>query len=77
MVMPPDPAEKEAVIAYLKGLKAGERVVETGRSGLQGREGTVYLNEKGDICVLWDKRPGENGQMGSSVTWGARRVNEQ
>ena len=65
-----------ALVEYLKGLKPGERVVETGRSCLQGCEGTVYLGKQGEVCVLWDKKPGEGGQMGTSVTGGARRVTE-
>ena len=66
----------DEVRAYLKGLKAGERVQETGVSGLYGRQGDVYLNDKGDVCVLWDEGRGEGGRMGSSVTWGARRVSD-
>ena len=61
---------------YIKSLKPGERVVETGRSCLQGREGTVYHSERGDVCIMWDKKPGESGQMGTSVTGGTRRVSE-
>ncbi len=70
------PLEGDALVVYLKGLQPGERVVETGVSCLQGREGTVYLGSQGEVCVLWDKKPGEGGQMGSSVTGGARRVTE-
>lgn len=59
---------------YLQGLVPGERVVETGRSCLQGRFGTVYRGTEGSICVRWDKHEGEDGQMGTSVTGGTRRV---
>jgi hypothetical protein len=72
--MSPDEQTRE----YLRGLKVGERVVECGESCLKGRQGTVYISKSvpGSICVLWDKLEGEEGQMGSSVTWGARRLNE-
>lgn len=66
----------DEVRAYLMGLQPGERVQETGVSGLYGRQGDVYLNDDGDVCVLWDERPGEGGRMGSSVTWGARRLED-
>lgn len=63
------------VTAYLDGLKPDERVMECGVSCLTGREGTVYLSENGGgLCILWDKHEGEEGQMGTSVTWGARRL---
>ena len=70
------PLTGTALTEYLNGLKPGERVVETGRSCLQGREGTVYLGRLGEVCVLWDKKPGESGQMGTSVTGGSRRVSQ-
>lgn len=70
------PLTGSALVEYLKALKPGERVVETGRSCLQGREGTVYLGKQGEVCVLWDKKRGEDGQMGTSVTGGTRRVTE-
>jgi hypothetical protein len=67
------------ILAYIKGLQPGERVIETGQSGMKGRMGTVYVSRNegvthGSICVLWDEKPGEGGQMGTSVTWGTRRM---
>jgi len=63
------------VRAYLMGLKPGERVQETGVSGIYGRQGDVYLSKSGGgVCVLWDAAPGEEGRMGTSVTWGSRRL---
>lgn len=72
----PDTLSGDALVTYLKGLQPGERVIETERSCLFGQEGTVYHNKDGGICVLWDKKPGEDGQMGTSVTGGSRRVSE-
>lgn len=60
---------------YILSLKVGERVVETGRSALLGRFGTVYLSTScGTPCIRWDKLEGEEGQMGTTVTGGARRL---
>ncbi len=67
---------REELVAYLLSLKAGERVVETSRSALWNRQGTVYINEAGSVCVLWDKHPREEGQMGTTVTGGARRLSD-
>ena len=68
----------DEVREYLRSLKPGERVIETGQSCMTGRKGTVYISEnemtKGSICVRWDKLPGENGTMGTSATWGTRRL---
>ncbi len=66
----------EEVREYLLGLQPGERVQETGVSGMTGRQGDVYHNEDGVVCVLWDEKPGEGGRMCSSVTWGARRLKD-
>ena len=69
----------DEVKEYLKALQEGERVIECGKSGLTGRLGTVYISKKdgptkGAVCVRWDKALGEEGQMGSSVTGGTRRI---
>ncbi len=61
---------------YLRGLQADERVVETGQSCMTGRTGTVYIKD-GLPCVRWDKLPGDTGQMGTSATWGTRRIKER
>jgi len=71
-----EPRTNEQLITYLNGLLPGERVIETGRSGLQGRQGTVYVSKEGHTCVMWDVKPGEEGQMGTTVTGGARRVKD-
>lgn len=62
-----------ANLAYISALKNGEEVVECGESAMKGTKGTVYLNETDDVCVRW--WPPE-GAMGTSVTWGTRRVSD-
>jgi hypothetical protein len=64
---------------YLAGLKEGERVIECGQSGIAGHLGTVYISDRSGtptVCVRWDKRPGETGSMGTSATWGTRRLKD-
>ena len=65
---------------YLNGLKEGERVVETGQSGIHGRKGTVYWPEDGPSrgpCVRWDNIDDPDGpRMGTSATGGTRRVSD-
>lgn len=63
---------------YLKGLKVGERVVETGLNCMKGHEGTVYIPTegpaKGSLCVHWEMKDGVI--MGTSVTGGTRRLRD-
>ena len=70
----------DEVMAYLKTLKVGERVIEVGQSCMTGKKGTVYISEnemtKGSICVRWDAWPGETSRMGTSATWGTRRISD-
>lgn len=62
---------------YLKSLKVGERVIETGRSCMRGATGVVYRSKnKGTyraMCVLWDL---PDGKMGTSITHGTRRITD-
>lgn len=72
---------EEAVQEYLRGLKPGERVVETAPFHMfYGREGTVYLSENtltfGSVHVMWDDANGRPGTFGTSATWGTRRIHE-
>lgn len=67
----------EAMGEYLDTLQDGERIVETGESGMRGRLGTVIIKEDGTPSVIWDEfTPGE-GRMTTSATWGTRRCCEQ
>lgn len=66
----------DQVREYLLSLKEGERVVETGQSCMTGRQGVVYI--KNNLpCVMWDKLPDDTGRMGTSATWGTRRIEEK
>lgn len=60
----------DEIIAYLRSLKPGEEVIETGQSCMTGKRGIVYISQNESICVRW-----ENG-MGTSATWGTRRIRE-
>ncbi len=65
---------------YLRGLKAGDRVIKTTRSCMYGREGTVVRSRKSDhLCVRWDRDERDNppGIMTTSITHGTRRITER
>jgi hypothetical protein len=62
------------LVAYLRALKEGDRVIETGRSGLHALQGTVYL--KDGPCVRWDEMEGQKGRMGTSATGGTRLISD-
>ena len=66
----------EAFNKYADTLKEGERVIEAGRSGMFSKTGTIYLCKKGNQCIMWDKEEYESGQMGTGVTFGARRISD-
>jgi hypothetical protein len=67
---------RDETVEYLRSLEPGMRVVETGECAMKGRLGTVYLNEKMAVCVCWDQLEGEDGPLGTSATWGTRRVTD-
>ncbi len=61
------------VSAYLRSLKAGEEVVETGASCMTGIKGVVYESTSGGgTCVRWNTSP----QLGTGVTHGTRRLSD-
>lgn len=66
----------EELREYILSMKDGERVIETGRSALYGKQGTIYHNKDGVTCILWDYDHNSipPGQMGTSFTGGARRI---
>lgn len=72
------PFDYDAARKYLNTLKEGERVIETSRSAFWNRHGTVYIKSEpeGGVCVLWDPDEGETARMGTSVTWGTRRLSD-
>lgn len=63
--------EQKIRLAYMDTLQVGERVIETAHTCQKGMLGTIYKNDKGHLCVLW------SDGLGTSVTWGTRRINEQ
>jgi hypothetical protein len=59
--------------AYVASLVPGDRVVETSVWNMRtGKFGTVYINDRGDVCVMWDGPE----RMGTSITWGTRKVSD-
>lgn len=72
---PPLNCPHEVLRGYILSMKDGERVREMGKSALTGLEGTIYHNAEGVTCIMWDREPGDEGQMGTSFTGGARRIN--
>ena len=68
--------DHEGFRVYADTLKAGERVIEAGVSGMFGMEGVIYFCKEGRQCILWDEQKHDSGQMGTSVTYGARRVSD-
>lgn len=64
----------EANLAYITSLKPGEEVIECGESGMKGVKGVVYISKShGDVCVMWNVG---KQKMGTSVTWGTRRISD-
>lgn len=80
---PPSPALPEVTAddtaTYLRSLKPGERVIETGQSCMTGSVGTVYISDdeltRGTICVMW-QWPASIAGMGTSATHGTRRIKD-
>ena len=74
------PKTEEDLKIYWNSLEEGERVIETGVSGMYGRTGVVYMDDKRETspnkCVRWDTLDGEVGYMGTSITWGTRRLTD-
>lgn len=64
-------------LAYISALKPGEQVIECGESCMKGARGVVYLStekgSEGSVCVRWQT---DEGVMGTSVTWGTRRIGD-
>jgi hypothetical protein len=68
-------SDDDIIRQYLQSLQPGEEVIETGSSCMTGKRGVVYISENegvtfGSKCVRWDN------SMGTSVTWGTRRVRD-
>lgn len=62
-------------LAYISSIKPGEQVIEMGECCMKGRRGVGYISKShGNVCVMWELGNGE--QMGTTVTWGTRRVGD-
>lgn len=61
----------ESIEDYLRQLQPDDRVIDVGDTVRRGMYGTVYLNDSGSICVMWDDG------MGTSATWGTRRLGDE
>lgn len=68
------------VVDYLNTFQDGDRVIEREPSScMYLRQGDVYTAEhqgRPCKCIRWDAQAGETGRMGTSVTWGARKIND-
>lgn len=66
-------------LAYISALKVGERVIEMDESCMKGILGTVYESADRGTCVMWElptTKWDKATKMGTSVTWGTRRVSD-
>jgi len=73
-ITPPLDIPTEELVAYIKTMQDGERVKEFGATAMYGSSGTIYHNDDGVTCIMWDDIPGMTGKMGTSFTAGARRI---
>lgn len=67
----------DALVAYIRSMKGGERVVEMGGSCMKGCKGTVEIRN-GSVCIRWDHQEYADGAgvMVTSFTGGARIIQE-
>jgi len=71
---PPLDCSHEALVAYIRSMKGGERVVET-QDCMKGCEGTVEIKD-GCVRIRWDHQKYADGEgvMVTSFTGGARII---
>ena len=72
---PPLDCLHEELVAYIKSMKGGERVMEMGVSCMQGQTGTVEIRDSG-VCIRWDTVFDEGSGMVTSFTGGARIIKD-
>ena len=67
----------DELVAYIRSLKGGERVMEMGRAAMFGLKGTVEIRD-GDVCIRWDHAEYADGAgvMVTSFTGGARIIQD-
>jgi len=72
---PPLDCSHEELVAYIRSMKGGERVMEMGGSGMAGMKGTVEIRDN-DVLIRWDhaKYADTAGVMVTSFTGGARII---
>lgn len=68
---PPLGCPHAELVAFIRSLKPGDRVIELGYSGMKGQTGTVELRE-GNVLIRWDTKFEEGTGMVTSFTGGAR-----
>lgn len=68
---------REELVAYIKSMKGGERVMEMGESGMKGMKGTVEIKDD-QILIRWDRHEYADGAgvMVSTFTGGARIIQD-
>ena len=65
------------LVAYIRAMKGGERVMEMGKSCMTGCKGTVEIRD-GKVCIRWDRQEFADGAgvMVTSFTGGARIIQD-
>ena len=67
----------DELVAYIRSMTGGERVMEMERSAMYGLTGTVEIRN-GDVCIRWDHAEYADGAgvMMTSFTGGARIIQD-
>ena len=67
----------DELVAYIRSMKGGERVIEMGGSAMTGMKGTVEIKD-GTVCIRWDHAEYADcsGVMVTSFTGGARIIKD-
>ncbi len=67
----------DELVAYIRSMKGGERVMEMGGSAMTGMKGTVEL-KNGSVLIRWDHAEYADcaGVMVTSFTGGARIIED-
>lgn len=65
----------DELVAYIRSMKGGERVMEMGGSCMTGETGTVEIRDSG-VCIRWDTKFAEGSGMVTSFTGGARIIQD-
>lgn len=73
--IPPLDCSREDLVAYIRSMKNGDRVMEMGGSAFTGETGVVEVREDGGVYIKWDTvfECGRSGMV-TSFTGGARLI---